>query len=90
MQRQRRKRRADILLEPQEQVGGGSGEDTVHGGLGVVCDRCCLLATEGKTCLIPSESTLPAGAASLRVPSQLPKHQSAGLRVGWIFTSFPF
>lgn len=40
--RQRRKRRADILLEPQEQVGGGSGEDTVHAGLGwCVIDAAC-------------------------------------------------
>lgn len=72
----------------------GAGGWRLRGGhcprrAGVVCDR-CLLATEGKTCVIPSESTLPAGAASPRAPSQLPKHQSAGLQFGWIFTSFSF
>lgn len=73
----------------------GAGGWRLRGGhcprrAGALCGRCCLLATEGKTCVIPSESTVPAGDASPRVPSQLPKHQSAGLQVGWIFTSFSF
>lgn len=43
----------------------GAGGWRLRGGhcpqrAGVVCDRCCLLATEGKTCVIPSEPPHPS------------------------------